>query len=89
MIRNGVGIQELAAIDLPGIKSLWALRSAPRHDAKLADPPLFDNILAVSLVGETRHKQTLCYEMILSLGSLSFSKLFVLHVQCSNCCLYV
>lgn len=62
MIRNGVGIQELAAIDLPGIKSLWALRSAPRHDAKLADTPLFDNILAVSLVGETRHEQTLFYD---------------------------
>lgn len=80
MIRNGVGIQELAAIDLPSIKSLWPLRSAPRHDAKLADSPLFDNILAVSLVGETRHdrcsRAAYCLSISFSL-SLSLTYSFV------------
>ncbi|XP_049877553.1 DNA damage-binding protein 1 [Pectinophora gossypiella] len=46
IIRNGIGIQEQASIDLPGIKGMWALTLAPgatHHDT-----------LVLSFVGQTR-----------------------------------
>ncbi|XP_018327485.1 DNA damage-binding protein 1 [Agrilus planipennis] len=46
IIRNGIGIQEHASIDLPGIKGMWALTVA--SDAKL------DNTLVLAFVGQTR-----------------------------------
>lgn len=46
IIRNGIGIQEHAAIDLPGIKGLWAL--------KTGGETLHDNMIAVSCIGDTR-----------------------------------
>nr|CAI5832421.1 unnamed protein product [Callosobruchus analis] len=46
IIRNGIGIQEHASIDLPGIKGMWALRAA--FGNKL------DNTLVLSFVGQTR-----------------------------------
>lgn len=45
IIRNGIGIQEHASIDLPGIKGMWAL--------KIGDGA-FDNTLVLSFVGQTR-----------------------------------
>ncbi|CAH1116723.1 unnamed protein product [Phaedon cochleariae] len=45
IIRNGIGIQEHASIDLPGIKGMWALQLA---GSKL------DNTLVLSFVGQTR-----------------------------------
>ncbi|XP_053685070.1 DNA damage-binding protein 1 [Sabethes cyaneus] len=47
IIRNGIGIQEHACIDLPGIKGMWALRVG------IDDSP-FDNTLVLSFVGHTR-----------------------------------
>lgn len=46
IIRNGIGIQEHASIDLGGIKGIWALRVNTSEK--------FDNVLVVSFVGETR-----------------------------------
>ncbi|GBP22857.1 DNA damage-binding protein 1 [Eumeta japonica] len=46
IIRNGIGIQEHASIDLPGIKGLWALTLAPggvHHDT-----------LVLAFVGQSR-----------------------------------
>uniref|UniRef100_A0A6B2KWM0 DNA damage-binding protein 1 n=1 Tax=Arcella intermedia TaxID=1963864 RepID=A0A6B2KWM0_9EUKA len=46
VVRNGVGINEIAQIPLPGIKGTWSL--SPPKDSK------FEKYLAVSFVGETR-----------------------------------
>ncbi|VDP04978.1 unnamed protein product [Soboliphyme baturini] len=45
IIRNGIGIHELATMDLPGIKGLWALAY------KTSDQ--FNNLMVVSLVTRT------------------------------------
>lgn len=47
IIRNGIGIQEHACIDLPGIKGMWALKLG------IEDTP-FDNTLVLAFVGHTR-----------------------------------
>ncbi|XP_059618303.1 DNA damage-binding protein 1 [Phlebotomus argentipes] len=47
IIRNGIGIQEHACIDLPGIKGLWALKVG------IDDNP-YDNTLVLAFVGHTR-----------------------------------
>lgn len=47
IIRNGIGIQEHACIDLPKIKGMWALKIG------IDDSP-FDNTLVLSFVGHTR-----------------------------------
>ncbi|XP_035782512.1 DNA damage-binding protein 1-like [Anopheles albimanus] len=47
IIRNGIGIQEHACIDLPGIKGMWPLRTG------IDDSP-YDNTLVLSFVGHTR-----------------------------------
>lgn len=46
VVRNGVGINEQASVDLPGVKGLWALKTDPgsAHDA----------FLVVSFITETR-----------------------------------
>ncbi|CAL8110980.1 unnamed protein product [Orchesella dallaii] len=46
IIRNGIGIQEHATIDLTGIKGLWSL--------KVGGESLHDNMLVVSCIGDTR-----------------------------------
>ena len=46
IIRNGVGIQEFASIDLPGIKGLWALNCNPTLSSK-------HDTLLLSFVGST------------------------------------
>ncbi|XP_054261134.1 DNA damage-binding protein 1 [Macrosteles quadrilineatus] len=46
IIRNGIGIQEHASIDLPGIKGIWALSVGANNK--------FDNMLVLSFVGHTR-----------------------------------
>ncbi|RZF44982.1 hypothetical protein LSTR_LSTR001943 [Laodelphax striatellus] len=46
IIRNGIGIQEHASIDLPGIKGIWALNINKENH--------FDNTLVMSFVGHTR-----------------------------------
>ncbi|KAF7266770.1 hypothetical protein GWI33_019945 [Rhynchophorus ferrugineus] len=46
IIRNGIGIQEHASIDLPGIKGMWALQAL--HGAKV------DDTLVLAFVGQTR-----------------------------------
>lgn len=46
IIRNGIGIQEQASIDLPGIKGMWALtlrEGSAHHDT-----------LVLAFVGQTR-----------------------------------
>lgn len=45
IIRNGIGIQEHASIELPGIKGIWPLR---------LNSDRYDNVLVVSFVGESR-----------------------------------
>lgn len=47
IIRNGIGIQEQACIDLPGIKGMWALKVG-------IDDKNFDNTLVLAFVGHTR-----------------------------------
>lgn len=47
IIRNGIGIQEHACIDLPGIKGMWALKLG------IDDSP-YDNTLVLAFVGHTR-----------------------------------
>ena len=47
IIRNGIGIQEYACIDLPGIKGMWALRVG------IDDSP-YDNTLVLAFIGHTR-----------------------------------
>nr|CAD7595538.1 unnamed protein product [Timema genevievae] len=47
IIRNGIGIQEHASIDLPGIKGMWALR--------VAGTDKFDNTLVMAFVTQTRY----------------------------------
>mmetsp|Transcript_12957 Transcript_12957/g.36428 ORF Transcript_12957/g.36428 Transcript_12957/m.36428 type:complete len:1117 (+) Transcript_12957:258-3608(+) len=46
IVRNGIGINEQANVDLPGIKGIWSLR-ASSMDA-------YDKFLVVTFVGETR-----------------------------------
>ena len=46
MVRNGVGINERAAVELPGIKGLWNLRN--RDDA------VCDAFLVTTFMRETR-----------------------------------
>jgi DNA damage-binding protein 1 len=46
VIRNGVGINEQAAVELPGIKGMWSLR------AQEADE--HDSLLVVTFISETR-----------------------------------
>ncbi|XP_071453607.1 DNA damage-binding protein 1 [Hetaerina americana] len=46
IIRNGIGIQEHASIDLSGIKGMWPLR--------ISTDSTFDNTLVMSFVGQTR-----------------------------------
>lgn len=48
IIRNGIGIQEHACIDLPGIKGMWALKLGSFEDSQ------FDNTLVLAFVGHTR-----------------------------------
>lgn len=47
IIRNGIGIQEHACIDLPSIKGMWALKLG--HETTS-----FDNTLVLAFVGHTR-----------------------------------
>ena len=46
VVRNGIGINEQATVELPGVKGVWALRTdaASAHDA----------FLVVSFISETR-----------------------------------
>ncbi|KAA8519402.1 hypothetical protein F0562_013658 [Nyssa sinensis] len=46
IVRNGIGINEQASVELQGIKGMWSLRSA-------TDDP-FDTFLVVSFISETR-----------------------------------
>lgn len=46
LVRNGIGIDEEAVIELPGIKALWALKN-------FASSAEFDQYLVASFVGET------------------------------------
>ena len=46
VIRSGIGLQEQASLEVPGIKALWSLRT--HEDAE------FDKYLVQSFVGETR-----------------------------------
>merc|ERR1719322_173620 len=48
IIRNGIGIHELASIDLPGIKGMWPLKVGSGQDKTL------DNTLVLSFVEQTR-----------------------------------
>lgn len=47
IIRNGIGIHELASIDLPSIKGMWPLRTGVQKNG-------FDNTLVMSFVEQTR-----------------------------------
>lgn len=46
VIRNGIGINEQASVDLPGVKGMWTL--------KTASSSAYDNFLVVTFIGETR-----------------------------------
>ena len=47
IIRNGIGIHELASIDLPSIKGMWPLKLGSNEKP-------FDNTLVLSFVEQTR-----------------------------------
>lgn len=46
VIRSGIGMQEQASLDVPGIKGLWSLRTS--------EAAAFDKYLVQSFIGETR-----------------------------------
>ena len=46
VVRNGVGINEQAAVELPGLKGIWSLRSGSADS--------FDTFLVVTFISETR-----------------------------------
>ena len=46
IVRNGIGINEQATVELPGIKGMWSLRTA-------ATEP-YDRYLLVTFISETR-----------------------------------
>jgi DNA damage-binding protein 1 len=46
VVRNGVGINEQASVDLPGIKGLWSLKPSSNDN--------FDKYIILSFVSETR-----------------------------------
>lgn len=46
IIRNGIGIQEHASIDLPGIKGIWTLN--------FSSPEGMNDTIVLSFVGHTR-----------------------------------
>ncbi|KAI7903552.1 mono-functional DNA-alkylating methyl methanesulfonate N-term-domain-containing protein [Cokeromyces recurvatus] len=46
IIRNGVGLNELAAIEISGVKGVWALRSSFYNE--------HDDVLLISFVNQTR-----------------------------------
>jgi DNA damage-binding protein 1 len=46
VVRNGIGINEQAAVELPGIKGLWSLRDSSESQ--------YDKYLVQSFIGETR-----------------------------------
>ena len=48
IIRNGIGIHELASIDLPSIKGMWPLKCGASAKGS------FDNTLVMSFVEQTR-----------------------------------
>ena len=50
IIRNGIGIHELASIDLPSIKGMWPLRLGSSRSGGKA----LDNTLVLSFVEQTR-----------------------------------
>lgn len=58
IIRNGIGINEHACIDLGGVKGLWALRvgdgSGTAAAAAATTTTVFDNTLILAFVGHTR-----------------------------------
>ena len=55
IIRNGIGIHELASIDLPGIKGMWPLRVGPPPENMVEEAPRpFDDTLVLSFVEQTR-----------------------------------
>jgi DNA damage-binding protein 1 len=47
VIRNGIGIQEHASLDLEGIKGIWPLKVATTEMS-------YDNTLVLTFVGQTR-----------------------------------
>ncbi|XP_028966942.1 DNA damage-binding protein 1 [Galendromus occidentalis] len=51
IIRNGIGIHELACVELSGIKGIWALRM---NTAQLEEDTPTDDTLVLSFVGQTR-----------------------------------
>ena len=46
IVRNGVGIEEQASLELDGIKQMWSLKS--KYSSK------FEKYLVMSFIGETR-----------------------------------
>ncbi|KAL0699191.1 hypothetical protein Bca4012_055313 [Brassica carinata] len=46
IVRNGIGINEQASVELPGIKGMWSLKSSIDE--------AFDTFLVVSFISETR-----------------------------------
>ena len=50
IIRNGIGIHELASIDLPSIKGMWPLKCGGGGNGQ----SLYDNTLVMSFVEQTR-----------------------------------
>ena len=48
IIRNGIGIHELANIDLVGIKGIWALKS------DFSGPTPWDDTMILAFIGQTR-----------------------------------
>ncbi len=46
IVRNGIGIEEHASVDLPGVKGSFSFQRNSTDD--------FDNYIVVSFVGESR-----------------------------------
>lgn len=50
VIRNGIGLNEQASIDLPNIKGLWSLKGESRDENGVH----YDEFLCVTFIGDTR-----------------------------------
>lgn len=57
VVRNGIGINQLAELDITGVQGLWPLAPAGRNTSggggSSGDSAVFDSVLAVSLLGQT------------------------------------
>jgi DNA damage-binding protein 1 len=93
LVRNGIGMKEFAAVELPGIQNMWALRSAflKRQDAYLVQSFVTETrILGVADGGMEGDDEAATLEEIVLEGlDSSSSSLFVGNVEVADIVLQI